>query len=41
MTEPYSLIGNEFLVNSQGVDAQDYSSVAGLANGGFIIVWET
>ena len=41
MTEPYSLIGNEFLVNSQGVDAQDYSSVASLANGGFIIVWET
>ncbi len=34
-------VGTEFLVNSQGVNAQNSSSITALADGGFFITWAT
>ncbi len=34
-------VGSEFRVNSHTTDDQDDPSVAGLSNGGFIVIWES
>ena len=34
-----SKIGNEFLVNTQTLNGQDSSAVAGLSSGGFVVTW--
>ena len=34
-------VGNEFLVNTTRTNDQDYSSVTGLTNGGFVLTWSS
>src|SRR4029079_12981744 len=34
-------VGNEFLINTNTTDNQDFPSVTGLSGGGFVVAWES